>query len=265
MKKRLLLLFLAGLSFQLSNAQEIDKAKLDQYFDLLEANNKFMGNIALSKNGQLVYSRALGFADVESNKKADTGSKYRIGSISKTFTAVLVMKAVEQGKLSLDQTIEGYFPKVKNADKITIKSLLNHRSGVHSFTSEPDYLTWNTQPKTQQELVDMISGYASDFEPESKTAYSNSNYVLLTIIVEKALKDSYAKLLQKHIAKPLGLKDTYVGGKINLSANEVRSYTAAPRGKWDIQPETDMSVPLGAGNLVSTAMDLAKFSDGIHR
>jgi len=261
MRKILLIALISGLIFPYLNAQNFDKVKLDSYFDVLEANNKFMGSVALSKNGEIVYSRAIGFADVENQIKAGVDSKYRIGSISKTFTTVLVMKAVEEKKIDLEQTINKYFPTIKNCDKIKISHLLYHRSGIHNFTNDREYLTWNTIAKTEKEMVEIIAKGGSDFEPDSKADYSNSNFVLLTFILEKAFKKSYSEILAKYITKPLGLKNTYLGSKINSAANECLSYRFT--GKWEKMPETDISIPLGAGGIVSTPSDLVKFSDAL--
>lgn len=242
-------------------AQSFDKTKLDHYFDALETNNKFMGSVAVSKDGVIIYSRSVGFSDIENQVKANENSIYRIGSISKTFTSVLVMKALEEKKLNLDQTIETYFPTIKNAEKITIKHLLTHRSGIHNFTNDNDYLTWNTQPRTEMEMVEIIAKAGSDFEPGTKAEYSNSNFVLLSYILEKTFHQSYAGLLQKYIIQPVGLKNTRFGGKINPEKGECKSYSFL--GKWNVEPETDMSVPIGAGGIVSTPVDLVKFSDAL--
>ncbi|CAG5069392.1 D-aminopeptidase [Dyadobacter sp. CECT 9623] len=242
-------------------SQTIDKAKLDAYFQALETNNKFMGSVAISQSGQLIYSKTVGYAEVETQKKANATTKYRIGSISKTFTAVLVFKAVEENKIALTQTIEKYFPTVKNAEKITVAQLLNHRSGIHNFTNSPDYEKWNTIKKSEQEMIDLIAKSGSDFEPDTKTAYSNSNYVLLSFILEKLYKKPLATLLNEHIVKPAGLKNTSLGGKILVADNQ--SYSYKYQDKWIRQTETDMSLPMGAGAVISTPEDLTKFAEAL--
>lgn len=243
------------------SGQTFDNARLDQYFDALETNDKFMGSVAISQNGQLIYTRTLGYADMAQQKKADASTKYRIGSISKTFTAVLVLMAIEEGKLDINQTLDHYFPTIKNADRITIEQLLYHRSGIHNFTDDADYLTWNTQAKTEEEMVARIAASDSDFEPDSRSAYSNSNYVLLTYILEKGFQRPYAELVESLIVDKIGLKDTYLSRKINSADQEAQSYQYT--GKWDLSPETHPSVPLGAGALVSTPIDLVRFSDAL--
>src|SRR5690606_38277786 len=133
--------------------QDFDHTKLDAYFDTLAKYDKFMGSVAISKNGEVIYTKSVGYLEVGNPKSADENTKYRIGSISKPFTATLIMKAVAENKLRLDQTIDSYFPTIENAEKITISQLLNHRSGIANFTSSPDYLEWHTQPKSEAELV----------------------------------------------------------------------------------------------------------------
>lgn len=261
MKKYILILLALGFMSQFALAQSFDKAKLDQYFDALETNNRFFGSVAVSQHGNIIYSRSLGYADFESGQKANNNSKYRIGSISKTFTAVLIIKAVEEKKLSFDQTIVGYFPNFKNAEKITIEQLLRHRSGIHNFTSDEDYLSWCTTPKTEKEMTDIIAAKGSDFEPDSKEEYSNSNFVLLTYILEKTYMATYADLVQKYIAEPIGLKNTRLGTTIQPQNNECYSYSFS--GNWKKEMETDISIPLGAGGIVTTPEDLVKFSDAL--
>ncbi len=261
MIRTVLILLVLATFIQIGFAQNIDKTKLDQYFTALETNNKFMGSVAVSKNGVMIYSKSVGFSDLENKVKADGNTIYRIGSISKTFTAVLVLKAAEEKKLDLNQTIDPYFPAIKGAEKITIKHLLHHRSGLHNFTNDNDYLTWNTQPRTRDEMVTIIAKAGSDFEPDSKAAYSNSNTVLLSIILERVFKRSYDELLKQYIIQPLGLKNTRLGGKINPGNKESKSYRFA--GNWKATSETAISIPLGAGGIVSTPAELTMFSDAL--
>jgi CubicO group peptidase (beta-lactamase class C family) len=261
MTRKIFSILMFGLLSHFCIAQDFDKTKLDNYFNALETNNKFMGSIAVSKNGDIIYSRTIGFSDVQNGIKANENTKYRIGSISKTFTTVLVFKAIEENKLSLDQTVSKFFPTIMNADKITMENLLGHRSGIHNFTNDAAYLTWNTQPKTEKEMVEIIVKGGSDFEPGSKADYSNSNFVLLSFILEKVYKKPYGELLKKYITEPAGLTNTFLGGKVDVKNNECNSYRFT--GSWVIVPETDISIPLGAGGIVSTPTDLVKFSNAL--
>ena len=254
----ILVLTLSLIGFAQSN---FDKTKLDNYFNALEKNNKFMGSVAVSKNGEIIYTKSIGFADIENNLKATENSKYRIGSITKSFTTVLVLKAIEQKKLDLNQSTDKWFPTIKNAKQITVKHLLSHRSGIHNFTNDKDYLAYNTQPKTEKEMVEIIAKGGSDFQPDSKAEYSNSNFVLLSYILEKTFNKSYSELLQEYIVKPIDLTNTYVFKKINTSNNECKSYKFV--SSWKEETETNYTIPLGAGAITSTPSDLTKFADAL--
>lgn len=242
-------------------SQTFDKTKLDTYFQVLEKNNKFMGSVALSKNGELIYTKSIGYADLEHKIKATEKTKYRIGSITKSFTSVLIFKAIEKKKLDLNETIDTWFPTITNSNKITIKHLLTHRSGIHNFTNNANYLQWNTQSKTEKEMIEIIQKGGSDFKPNSRAMYSNSNFVLLTFILEKTFNMSYSELVQTQIIKPLHLANTFVFGKINPKNNEANSYHYF--GSWKKEAETDFSVPLGAGAITSTPTDLIKFANAL--
>ncbi|MEO6833826.1 MAG: serine hydrolase domain-containing protein [Chitinophagaceae bacterium] len=258
MIKKTIATLVFGLLLHTGFAQTFDKAKLDNYFQELEKSNRFMGSVALSENGKVVYTKSIGFADIETNTKSNENTKYRIGSISKSFTSTLVLKAIEEKKLKLDTKLNSYFPGITNADKITISNLLDHRSGIHNFTNDSTYLDWNNQAKSEAEMVKIIEIGGSDFEPDSKAEYSNSNYVLLSYILQKVYKKPYSEILTEKIIKPVGLKNTYVGGKINLKDNECSSYKFGTT--WIKEKETDMIIPMGAGDIVSTPSDLTKFA-----
>jgi len=244
-------------------SQNFNKPKLDSLFDILAQKNKAMGSLILSKNGKVLYSKAIGYSfisDVEKKPAYET-TKYRIGSITKMFTAAMILQLSEEGKISLDATLDKYFPTLPNASKITIRNLLNHRSGLHNFTDEPEYLKYMTSPKTQDEMLTIISKYPVDFQPNEKYSYSNSNYVVLGYIIEKICNEPYSKVLKSRITVKLGLTNTYLGGKTDIKNNE--SYSFRWVKNWEQQPETDMSIPGGAGAIVSTPADLAEFIEAL--
>ena len=251
----------AVFAFSAVFAQSFNTQKMNSFMQALDQNRKFMGTVAVAENGMTVYSNAFGYADVENKIKNTPETRFRIGSISKTFTSVLVMKAVEENKLKLDEKLSKYFPQIKNADKITLEHLLNHRSGIHNVTALPDYLTWNSKAITPKDMVAKIAAAGSDFEPGNTMSYSNSNYILLSYILETAYQKTYAKLLEEKITKPLGLNNTYFGKAIDPANKEAYSYVFAENSVKDA--ETDMSVPTGAGAVVSTTGDLLKFADAL--
>ena len=258
MRKKIAIICLFVMLVQTGFSQTLDKVKLDNYFMELEKSNKFMGSVAISQNGEIIYTKSIGYADVKTKSKANDNTKYRVGSVSKSFTSVLVMKAVEDSKLTLETKLKQFFPTIKNADKITVSNLLNHRSGIHNFTSDSTYLTWSMKKKSEMEMIKVIEAGGSDFEPDTKAVYSNSNYVLLSYILQKIYKKTYAEILTEKIIKPVGLKNTSFGGKINLKNNECNSYGYVTN--WEIEAETDTSIPMGAGAIISTPSDLTKFA-----
>lgn len=260
--KKLFLPVLLSLFTTVLFAQTFNKEKLDLYFQSLENNNKFMGSVAISENGKIIYTKTLGFADVETKTKPNSETKYRIGSISKSFTSAMILKAVDENKLSLEAKIDHYFPTIKNAEKISISNLLNHRSGIYNFTNAEDYLKWSTQKKSEKELLEIIEKGGSVFPPNSKAEYSNSNYVLLSFILEKVYKKPYSEILTEKIIQPVGLKNTFYGGKISIKNNDAYSYQFE-NNTWKKEPETDMSIPIGAGAVVSTPSDLLQFADAL--
>jgi D-alanyl-D-alanine carboxypeptidase len=172
------------------------------------------------------------------------------------------MRAVEDKKISLDGKLSDFYPEIPNADKITIENLLRHRTGIHNLTDEAEFAQYYTTPQTGGDLINIIKKYKSDFEPNSKHEYSNSNYILLGLILEKVYKKSYADLIKAKITKPLKLTLTGVGGKIDTSKDQAKSYQFV-NGNYLTAPETDMSVPVGAGNIVSTPRELLTFILGL--
>lgn len=239
-------------------AQEINKSKLDSLFDGLAAHNKFMGSVSLFRDGNEIYSKSVGYRDIANKIPADIHTKYRIGSITKTFTAVLVMKAVENGKLSLNQTLDKWFPQINYASQITIRQLLSHRSGIANFTNDTTYLQWNTDTHAKDALLARIIKSGTSFLPGEKFEYSNSAFVLLGWIIEKSYGMSYAKAIEKYILKPGGLTETAIGAKIDVGNNQSLSYTY--QDSWKPFSETDMSVPFSAGALISTPSDINRFA-----
>lgn len=257
----IIVLFITGTT-QIGYGQGISTEKLNAYFDTLEANNKYMGSAAILKDGKIVYNKQAGYANIESKRNPDNKTKYRIGSISKVFTATLIFKAIEDGKISLDEKLDTYFSEIQNADVITISNLLNHRSGIHNYTdNKKEFLSYHTKAKTAKEMVTIIAKGGSDFTPNEQASYSNSNYVLLSYILEKLYNKPYRMILQDEITGPLHLNNTYFGSKINMNNNE--SYAYRFKNKWKKTDETDPSIDLGAGGIVSTPIDLVRFAEAL--
>jgi CubicO group peptidase (beta-lactamase class C family) len=242
------------------HAQTPDKGKLDQFFNRLAEKNKAMGSLTVTKDGNIFYSRAIGYSQINSTEKkpASAATRYRIGSITKMFTAAMIFQLVEENKLKLSDNLDKFFPEIPNAQKITLAQMLGHRSGIFNLTENPDFRSMKTESKTRDEMVALIAKSKPVFEPGEKAQYSNSNYVLLGYIVEKADGRSYEDALKQRITAKLELRDTYLGtGYSDAGKNEGLSYNFI--GDWKQESETHLSIPAGAGAIISTPNDLTKF------
>lgn len=233
--------------------------QLDSYLSLLESQNKMMGSVAIAESGHLSYSRALGYSDVVNKIPATTSTKYRIGSITKTFTAVMVLQLIEENKLSLETSLASFYPQIPHAEKITMRHLLSHSSGLFNMTDDPWHETVLTEFRTKEENIAVIKSYAPVFEPGEKAQYCNSGYVLLGYIMEDVTGKDYNASLQERICNKIGLTKTYFGGKINPDNQECFSYFAKADPGWELAPQASASISHGAGAIVSTPEEVALF------
>lgn len=253
--KTTLIIFSLFLSSFIVSAQSINKQKLDSLFILLEENEQTMGSIHISKEGKSIYSHSIGFSSLEDRLEADNNTRYRIGSITKIFTATLIFQLIDEGKITLDTPLEHFYPEIPKSGKISVGSLLNHSSGIYNITNSKGF-----DPraiKTHEEIVATIAAFESVFEPDTKSEYSNSNYILLGYIIEKIEQKTFAEVLKQRITDKLLLKSTYYGGPIDATKNEAYSYHF--NGGWEKSSETNMDIPHAAGAIVSTAAELTTF------
>ncbi|MBL7751616.1 MAG: beta-lactamase family protein, partial [Chitinophagaceae bacterium] len=255
--RKLMLGLLTLVIVSMGYTQTIDKEKLDQLFDRLLEKNKGMGSIVIAKEGRIVYERAFGYSLMDGPTKTPitSNTRFRISSITKTYTAVMILQLVEEGKLKLQDNLDRFFPEIPNANKITIEQILRHRSGIPELKVEPN---WGRQSRTHDEVLAVIEKGQPNFEPDSKHEYSNTGYVILGYIIEKVEGKPYQDVLKERITSKLGLKNTYLGeGNTNTEKNESLSYRYL--GEWKEAPELNLSVPAGAGAIMSTPGDMAKF------
>ena len=238
--------------------QAFDSAKLDQFLDRLADKNKGMGSLTLARDGRVVYHRAFGYRSVDGTEKtpATTATKYRIASITKTYTVVMTFQLVEEGKLKLSDTLDRFFPQIPNAKTITIAHILSHRSGIPDVA--PDG-SWGMQARTKEEVLARIASGQPQFAPDTRTQYSNSAFVLLGYVVEKAGGKPYRDALRDRITSRIGLTETDFrdAGGTDPAKNESVSYRFLDG--WREAAELDFSVPAGAGAILSSTTDMTKF------
>ncbi len=257
MKKKLilaLLLIIPTLIF----SQNINKNSLNDYFNQLESNNKWMGSVTISSNKKIIYEKSIGFSDIDEKTKNSKNTKYRIGSISKMFTAVLILKAIEENKIQLNENIETFFKEATFSKNVTIKHLLSHQSGIGNFLAYEIFNDWKIEKKSESEMLKIISNSGKDFEPGSNVKYSNSNYYILSLILEKLYNKDFSQIVKEKLIIPLKLKNTYVDKVSSFKENETRSYYFKNQ-QWVRDSETNMSIALGSGNVISTTSDLNLF------
>jgi CubicO group peptidase (beta-lactamase class C family) len=247
------------------SAQNITRERLDSLFDALAAGNKAMGSICITQNGKQIYNRSIGYSLIDTQTKipADHKTKYRIASITKMFTAAIMFQLIQEGKIDFETTLDEYYKDLPGAKNITIGMMMSHRSGLHNIFDEPDFTSWKTIQRSEEEVVAMIGKNPLEFTPDSKASYSNSNYLLLGYIIERICKKPFSEVVHDRIISKIGLKHTYYGGKTDMSKGECYSYVYDNSG-WVKQPEADMSILGAAGALVSTPADMNKFIEALY-
>jgi CubicO group peptidase (beta-lactamase class C family) len=219
-------------------------------------------SILVSQDGKIIYEKGYGYADVGNKVPVTPDTKFRIGSITKQFIAVSILKLQEEGKLSVQDKLSKYIPGFPRGDEVTIHHLLTHTSGIHSFTDRPGFLKYVTMPITSAALVDTIKAYPYDFNPGDKYQYNNSGFVLLGYILEKLSGKSLAVSLNETLFKPLGMNNTGIYETTKVLDNEAYGYsysndTIFKALNWD------MSQVGGAGALYSTTKDLYTWNEAV--
>ena len=230
---------------------QVNASRIDSLINRIENNNLGAGGLCITQGGKVEYERPFGQGQT-------TETEYRIGSVTKMFTAVLIYQLVDEGRLSLGDKLSRFFPDLPNADKITIADLLGHSSGLANFTGNTDFDLWKDLPQTSQALLDRIRKQPVDFAPGARKDYNNSNYLLLGYILEKIYHKQYKEVLKENLIAPLGLKHTYYGDHSGFAGNETPSFKYA-NGQW--QQERAVYLPNfdGAGAVISAPQDMCTF------
>ena len=224
-----------------------DAARMDQVAQASAGEKKFMGTVLVARGDQVVLSKGYGSADLEWNIPNAPSTKFRLGSVTKQFTAASILLLEERGKLKTDDLVKKFMPDAPAAwDKITIFHLLTHTSGIPNFTGFPDYAKQEPFPTTPEKLVARFRDKPLDFEPGTKWSYSNSGYVLLGYLLEKVSGETYEKFVQENIFGPLGMKDSGYDSNSAIIARRASGYVMGKNG-----PENagfiNMTVPVFGG------------------
>jgi len=226
--------------------------------------NAFSGSVLVAQDDSILLDRGYGFANREWSIPNDGNTRFRLGSISKQFTAAAVMILNERGLVDLDAPIRTWVPDAPAAwDQVTVRRLLVHTAGVPNFTSFDDFQATKSLPATVDSLIARFRDRPLDFQPGESRKYSNSGYVLLTAVIEKASGQPYADFLAETVFQPLGMNDTGYDRNAEVLPRRASGYTPTADGVINAA-YWDMSIPQGAGGLYSTTHDLLKWQQGLY-
>lgn len=219
----------------------------------------FMGAVLVVKRDEVLLDRAWGSANLELDVANTTQTKFRIGSVTKQFTAVSILLLQERGELSLGDSISEHLSDAPEAwAEITIRDLLQHTSGVPNVTSLDGFGRLKYLPTSQDDLIATFIDLPLEFAPGSAWAYSNSNYVLLSRIVEAVGGVPYAEFISTNLLEPAGMSDTAIDVTATIVPNRASGYSPSSKGIVNAD-YVDMGIPTGAGALYSTTADLFRW------
>lgn len=218
--------------------------------------------VLVAHAGSILFSHGYGLADRDKQIPATPETRFRIGSVTKQFTAAAILHLAQEGKLSIDDPLANYFPTYPGGGKITLRHLLTHTSGLHNYTEHPDFMARVTQPIASADLVAWFQDDPPDFPPGEQFSYCNTGYVLLGQIVEKVSGQPLGDYLQKQFFEPLGLRDTGVWHNATPPDQAAKGYSFLEK---KLQPaiDWDMSWAGGAGGLYSTVGDLWRWTEAL--
>lgn len=242
------------------------KAKADAIVEAAFPADGPGGAVIITRGGETLYTGARGLADVEARRPITPDSIFRLGSITKQFTAAVILQLVQEGRISLDDPVARFFPDYpRPGASATVRQLLNHVSGIRSYTSIPGWAAEANinRARTTAEMIAAFRDLPSQTPPGQAWAYSNSGYVLLGAIIEQVTGKRWHQAVDERIAVPLGLGTIGYGVDRETSPAMARGYTGA-NGNFRPARRMHMSNPHAAGALVGTAGDLARWSHALH-
>jgi CubicO group peptidase (beta-lactamase class C family) len=259
----LLLLSLSNINAQTNPSPEL-RDKIDKLAtDVLGRSGVPSVSIAVVKEGKIVYLNAYGSARLEPKTPATSAMRYSIGSISKQFTAAAMLLLQEEGKLSLDDKVAKFVPDLTRANEVTIRQLLSHTSGYQDYWPQDYVMPMMLQPVTSAKILDLWARKPLDFEPGTKWQYSNTNYVIAGVIIEKVSGKPLLQFLKEKIFSPLGMASVANIDEKRLGDTDPTGYMRYALGPLRTAPKEGPGWLFAAGELAMTAEDLAKWNISI--
>lgn len=258
-------IFIAFLFSLLAQSQQTAHL-LDSAVNLYSQQKKFNGSVLVAQRGKILLQQGYGYSDVAAKKKADANSLYQYGSVTKQFTAALIMYLQERGKLNIQDKVSKYFPELPFADRVTIYNLLTHTSGIYNYTNNGDFMkTEAVKPASREKIFALFKNHPLEFKPGSQFSYSNSGYSLLGYIIEKASGMPYEKLMRQVILQPVGMRTAGFDFAHNTSPDRTVGYNFIDGDKADKAGIVDSSVAYSAGALYGSVKDLYAWHQALQK
>jgi CubicO group peptidase (beta-lactamase class C family) len=265
----IIFIFIYIFTFFISNAQQNDSItqKLNEYMVSAHKANKFNGNVLIAEKGSMLLYKSYGYKNFSTHVSNDSNTIFQIGSITKQFTATVILKLQEEGKLSVHDKLSQYFPQFKYAGEITLENLLTHTSGIYNYTNDIDEndSAIVCHPVNKQLVLDVMLKHKPDFKPGTMFHYDNSGYYLLGLIIEKVTGKSYEQNVHDIIFTPLQMTHSLFDFKHSSDSNIANGYqkitdtgqVEANAWRWD------STVTYAAGGIFSTTSDMYKWAKAI--
>jgi CubicO group peptidase (beta-lactamase class C family) len=260
----LALVLVTALGIAATARAEDPRPRFEEYMKACVDHDHFSGAVLVSKGGETLFAKGYGFANAEHQVPNTPRTKFRLGSITKQFTAMAILVLQERGKLKVEDPVGKYIDDAPKAwEGVTIHHLLSHTGGVPSYTDGLAYMAKMMMPETVNSMIARFRDKPLEFRPGEKFHYSNSGYFLLGAIIEKVSGQSYESFLKEAIFDPLGMKDTGYDHHATVIPGRAAGYNLNRNGLVNA-PYLDMSQPYAAGSLYSTVEDLARWDRALN-
>lgn len=259
-----IIFFIAAVLYSFIGTAQLSEKTIDSVLKIYVDNREFSGVAYLSVNGKIAYHKSFGYKNYETKEKLSGDEVFQVGSVTKQFTAALILKLQEEGKLSVHDKITKYFPQYSSWDSIAIHNLLNHTSGIFNYTNISKFMAGEVaNPISREKMINLFSGRRLMFSPGSMYAYSNSNYILLGYIIEDLTGLSYDKAVRKYIFEPLDMKNSGFDFANLPVQYKATGYVSIKQEGFKPALIVDSTASGAAGNIYSNVKDLDKWVHGL--
>jgi CubicO group peptidase (beta-lactamase class C family) len=249
----------------MSKAQDVT-ARLDTLLKTYTALNKFNGTVLIAQHGKVLLNKGYGYRTAATGVQHDPGSVFQIGSVTKQFTAAVILKLQTAGKLNVQDHISKYFPGYPKGDSITVEQLMLHTSGIYSYTNDRSFMSNEVaKPSNKEKMMALFKDKPLDFSPGTDWKYSNSGYSLLGYIIESVTKKPYEQVVREYLFTPLKMSHSGFDYTHLQSKEKSTGYFALNEKDTVLAPIVDSSVAFSAGSIYSTTGDIYRWHQGLQK